>query len=197
MARRGQQRSLVRIFQVLRMATARSPPPPRIPTPHRLDPSLSRFLVGGLATPNLASPERRMDHSTLPGPPDRHLGTGKRWREFLTFLKVLRRHWPDQKLCLICDKFSPHKHPEVRTWCAANRVDLVFLPTYASWLNWIQAEFAAVRYLALNGTAHRTHTEQDTAIGAYIRWRNQHARPKTGFAINSKIRHPDHPFMAA
>jgi hypothetical protein len=38
----------------------------------------------------------------------------------------------------------------------------VFLPTYSSWLNWIEAEFAALRYFALNGTDHRSHTEQDT-----------------------------------
>ncbi|MFU8872657.1 transposase [Micromonospora sp. SL4-19] len=68
----------------------------------------------------------------------------KRWREFLSFLKVLRRRWPEQRLYLIVDNFSPHKHPEVRACCAANRIDLVFLPTYASWLNWIEVEFAAV-----------------------------------------------------
>ena len=92
------------------------------------------------------------------------------------------------------DNFSPHKHPEVRTWCAANQINLVFLPTYASWLNWIEAEFAAVRYFALNGTDRHTHTEQDTALGAHIRWRNQRARPKTGFAVRSKFRQPDYPF---
>lgn len=73
----------------------------------------------------------------------------------------------------ICDNFSPHKHPEVRNWCATNRLDLMFLFTYASWLNWIEAEFTAVRYVALNGTDHRTRTEQNTALGADIRWRNQ------------------------
>ncbi|MEU5947696.1 hypothetical protein ABZ793_19325 [Micromonospora sp. NPDC047465] len=49
----------------------------------------------------------------------------------------------------------------VRAWCSANQVELVFLPTYALWLNWIEAEFAAVRYVVLNGTDHRTHAEQD------------------------------------
>jgi hypothetical protein len=67
----------------------------------------------------------------------------------------------------------------------------------ASWLNWIEAEFAAVRYFALGGTDHRSHAEQAAAIGAYIRWRNHRAKPKTGFATNSKIRHPDYPFKAA
>ncbi|MGX7671308.1 transposase [Plantactinospora sp. DSM 117369] len=70
----------------------------------------------------------------------------------------------------------------------------MFLPTYASWLNWIEAEFAALRYFALNGTDHRAHPEQNTAIGDYIRWRNRNrqARSRSGFAINSKIRHPDY-----
>lgn len=54
-----------------------------------------------------------------------------------------------------------------------------------------------MRYFALNGTDHRTHTEQDTAIGTYIRWRNQRAEPKTAFATGFKIRHPDYPFKAA
>ncbi|WP_302898321.1 transposase [Salinispora arenicola] len=109
----------------------------------------------------------------------------------------MRRRRPDDRLYLICDNFSPHKHPEVRAWCAANHVELVFLPTYASWLNWIEAEFAAVRYFTLGGTDHRTHAEQDTAIGAYIRWRNQRAKPKASFATGSKIRHPGHPFKTA
>jgi transposase len=121
----------------------------------------------------------------------------KRSREFLDFLKTLRRRWPGQTLHVILDNFSPHKRPGVRTWCASNQVELVFLPTYASWLNRIEAEFAAVRYFSLNGTDHRTHREQDKAIGDYIRWRNHRARPKSGFAINSKIRHPDYTLKAA
>jgi transposase len=121
----------------------------------------------------------------------------KRSAEFLDFLKSLRRRWPGQTLHLILDNFSAHKHPSVRAWCQANAVELVFLPTYSSWLNWIEAEFAALRYFALNGTDHQSHAEQDAAIGDYIRWRNQRARPKTGYATKSKIRHPDYPFKAA
>jgi len=70
-------------------------------------------------------------------------------------------------------------------------VDLVFLPTNASWLNWSEAEFAVLRYFTLNGSDHRTHAEQDKAIGDYMRWRNRQAQPKKNFAINSKIRLPD------
>ncbi len=65
----------------------------------------------------------------------------KRWIEFLDLLKTLRARWPGEKLYVICDNFSPHRHARVRAWCAANDVDLVFTPIYGSWLNWIEAEF--------------------------------------------------------
>ncbi|WP_327115751.1 IS630 family transposase [Nocardia sp. NBC_01730] len=121
----------------------------------------------------------------------------KRWQEFLGFLKTLRARWPGQRLYVIVDNFGPHKKAEVRAWAADNDVELVLLPTYSSWLNWIESEFAALRYFALNGTDHRSHGEQDDAIGAYIRWRNQHAEPKREFAVNSKIRLPDYlPYVA-
>ncbi|MEU8142491.1 transposase [Nonomuraea sp. NPDC048901] len=112
----------------------------------------------------------------------------KRWREFLSFLKTLRARWPGEKLYVIMDNYSPHKHSEVRSWAADNNVELVFLPTYGSWLNWIESEFAALRYYALTGTDHRTHDEQNAAIGAYVHWRNTRAQPKTSFAASSPIR---------
>ena len=121
----------------------------------------------------------------------------KRWREFLSFAKTLRARWPDERLYLILDNFSPHRRPEVRDWAAANNVELVFLPTYASWLNWIESEFAALRYFALSGTDHRSHLEQDAAIGDYIRWRNTGAQPKRNFAVDSIIREPDYMIKVA
>ena len=78
----------------------------------------------------------------------------KRSSEVLEFLKSLRRRWPSPRHYPILDNFSPHKHPSVRAWCLANQVELVFLPTYSSRLNWIEAEFAALRYFALNDTDH-------------------------------------------
>jgi transposase len=112
----------------------------------------------------------------------------KRWREFLALLKLLRARWPGQKLYVIVDNFSPHKHPKVTGWAAGHNVELVFLPTYSSWLNWIEPEFTALRHSALNGTDHRTHAWQGEMIDKYMRWRNARAQPKTNFAPNSVIR---------
>ncbi|MEU0662482.1 transposase [Streptomyces lavendulocolor] len=112
----------------------------------------------------------------------------KRRREFLDLLKALRARWPGRKLYVVLDNFFPHKHAEARAWTAGSDVQLVFLPTYGSWLNWIEAEFAALRYFALNGTDHRSHSEQNAAIAAHVRWRNARAEPKTAFAPDSSIR---------
>jgi transposase len=116
----------------------------------------------------------------------------KRWPQFLDFLKVPRRRWPGERLYLVGDNYGPHQRAEVRAWCATHEVELVFLPTNASWLNWIECEFTAPRYFALAGTDHHSHAEQNAAIGAYVRWRNARARPKRHFAINSPIRQPDY-----
>ncbi len=112
----------------------------------------------------------------------------KRWRAFLGLLKALRKRWAGEKLYIVLDNFSPHRHAEVRTWAADNDIELVFLPTYGSWLNWIESAFAALRYFALNGTGHRTHDEQNAAIAAFIRCRNGRAEPKVRFAPESPIR---------
>ena len=116
----------------------------------------------------------------------------KRWREFLDFCRQLRRRFPTGQLYLICDNYGPHHKEEVRTWCTENGIELVFTPTNASWLNWIEAEFTALRYFTLDGSDYPSHAAQELAIARYIRWANSRATPKRRFAVNSKIRRPDY-----
>ena len=49
------------------------------------------------------------------------------------------------------------------------------MPTNASWLNRIEAQFTALRYFALDGTDHPSHAEQASMIRRYIAWRNRNA----------------------
>lgn len=114
----------------------------------------------------------------------------KRWREFLGFLRQLRIRFPSGRLYVVCDNFSPHKKSEVADWCAAHDVELVFTPSNASWLNWIECEFTALRYFTLDGSDYPSHTAQENAIAGYIRWANRRAKPKRRFANDSKIRRP-------
>ena len=116
------------------------------------------------------------------------IGERKRRQEFLAFLKLVRQQWPAGTLYVVLDNFAPHKDTKVTSWAAASDVELVFLPTYSSWLNWIESEFAALRHFTLSGTDHRSHAQQGDAIARYMRWRNARAEPKRNFAADSVIR---------
>jgi len=52
-------------------------------------------------------------------------------------------------------------------------VELAYVPFYGSWLNRIEAQFTALRYVALDGTDHESHREQASMIRRYIAWRNR------------------------
>ncbi|PSL42907.1 DDE superfamily endonuclease [Saccharothrix carnea] len=43
----------------------------------------------------------------------------KRHGELPELLRSLRTRWPDQRLHLVMDNFSPHRHPDVHAWAAA------------------------------------------------------------------------------
>jgi hypothetical protein len=59
-------------------------------------------------------------------------------------------------------------------WAAASNVEIAYTPTNSSWLNRIEAQFTALRYLTLDGTDHASHREQGSMIRRYLAWRNRH-----------------------
>jgi transposase len=110
-----------------------------------------------------------------------HVKTKKDRTTFLEFCRYLRSLYPPEvRIAIVLDNFSPHlstkKDPRVGEWAEANNVELAYVPTNASWLNRIEAQFTALRYFALDGTDHRSHEEQNSMIRRYIAWRNRHAQ---------------------
>ncbi|BCJ56609.1 hypothetical protein [Micromonospora endophytica] len=98
-------------------------------------------------------------------------------------------------LCL--DEFGPlNLQPRFgRAWRPQGQPGRPGLPAHVRVV--VELDRGRVRRRAVlrpHGTDHRTNAEQDAAIGAYIRWRNQRAKPKTSIATGSKIHHPDYPF---
>ena len=81
---------------------------------------------------------------------------------------------------IVLDNFSPHlstpSDRRVADWAAANNVELAYVPTNASWLNRIEAQFQALRYFTLDGTDHASHHEQASMIRRYIAWRNRNTQ---------------------
>ena len=110
-----------------------------------------------------------------------HIKTTKNRTTFLAFCRYLRSLYPPEvRIAIVMDNFGPHlstkKDQRVGEWAAANNVELAYVPTNASWLNRIEAQFQALRYFALDGTDHRSHDEQNSMIRRYIIWRNRHAQ---------------------
>ncbi len=99
----------------------------------------------------------------------------KRWKEFIQFLRYLRNIY-DDKLYIIMDNFSPHKKAEIKVYAQENDIELVFIPTNASWLNRIECEFTALRKFALENSNYKTKKEQARTIRKYIIWRNKHSK---------------------
>ena len=113
-----------------------------------------------------------------------HIKTTKDRTRFLEFCRYLRTLYPaDVRIAIVLDNFSPHLSTKVDTrvgdWADANNVELAYVPTNASWLNRIEAQFQALRYFTLDGTDHKSHEEQNSMIRRYIIWRNRNAHDKT------------------
>src|SRR5207247_2380619 len=93
--------------------------------------------------------------------------------EFLAFCERIRARYPlETRLAFVLDNFSVHKGDEMRTWAAANNVELAYTPHYASWLNRIEPQFKGLRHFGLDGTDHPDHATQTQLIADYIDWRN-------------------------
>jgi transposase len=68
-----------------------------------------------------------------------------RSREFIAFLERLDAHYPAGILiCLLLDNHSAHRSRETRRFLASKpgRFELVFTPTHASWLNYVETFFS-------------------------------------------------------
>jgi transposase len=108
-----------------------------------------------------------------------HVQTRKGRTQFLAFCRYLRSLHPAAvRIAIVLDNFSPHlttkSDSRVGEWAAANNVELAYVPFYGSWLNRIEAQFTALRYVALDNTDHDSHREQASMIRRCIAWRNRH-----------------------
>ena len=52
------------------------------------------------------------------------------------------------------------------------------MPTNASWLTRIEAQFTALGYFAVDGTDHASHADQASMIRRDIAWRNRNAHDR-------------------
>ena len=107
----------------------------------------------------------------------------------LRALQAIRASVDDgEPIHVILDNLNHHKNRGVREWCEANRVELVFTPTYGSWANPIEAHFGPLRQFVIANSDHPDHRALGRAIRNYLRWRNTHTRDPEVLAAERRHR---------
>jgi len=88
-------------------------------------------------------------------------------------LRSLRgRYDPKLRIYLVMDNLSTHKTPAVCQWAAASNVELVYTPTYASFLNRIECHFWALGEFVIKNADYPNWEALGWALAAHIRYRN-------------------------
>jgi transposase len=99
--------------------------------------------------------------------------------EFRKFLDRIDAAVPaDLHVHIIMDNYGTHKTPLIRAWLAKRpRFHVHFTPTYGSWLNLVERWFAELTTQQIRRGAHRSVSELERAIWAFIDVRNEQPKP--------------------
>jgi transposase len=93
--------------------------------------------------------------------------------EVLAFFKQIRmRYDPCLRIYLVMDNLSTHKTQAISDWAQSANVELVFTPTYASFLNRIESHFWAIAEFVVKNADHPTWDTLARAMAEHIRYRN-------------------------
>jgi transposase len=136
--------------------------PPRIPANYRKNKGV-RFFFGAYDVPKDQLTGRWYAHKTA--------------ARVLAFLRFIRRRYHDRgRIYVVLDNLSAHFTADIRSWAKDNDLELVPIPTYASWLNLIEAEFRQITEFVISNSDYQSHEEIQLACSAYLKRRNADAR---------------------
>ena len=100
--------------------------------------------------------------------------------EVLAFYKYIRRRYSEHlRIYLINDNLVLHWTPKIRQWAELHNVELVPIPSYASYFNRIECQFQPLRELVINASDYASHAEVAHAFRRYVHRRNSdHDTPR-------------------
>lgn len=88
------------------------------------------------------------------------------------FKALCGRYDPALRIYLVMDNLSTHKTQDIRDWAQASNVELVFTPTYASFLNRIECHFWAIGEFVVKNSDYPSWDALTAAMRAHIAYRN-------------------------
>jgi len=94
----------------------------------------------------------------------------------LTFIKQIRLAYPKQiRIYWIQDGLSSHWTPDIRSYADANNIELVPTPTYASYLNRIEATFGTIDEFVCKNADYLDWNAFGHALAEHVQHRNSPA----------------------
>ena len=99
--------------------------------------------------------------------------------EFKKFLAKIDAEVPVAlEVHLICDNYSTHKSPAIKTWLKAHpRFHVHYTPTYSSWINQVERWFAYLTDDLLRRSDHRNVQALEKDIRAWVTAWNDNPKP--------------------
>ena len=98
----------------------------------------------------------------------------RRLPELFDAFQRLRRCYPNKRLFVIMDNLHQvHDHPRFLALLRKLRIEPVWTPTEASWLNLIEAHFGVLKRFTVANTDDPNHAVRRRRIYRYLRYRHR------------------------
>ena len=98
--------------------------------------------------------------------------------DFLAFLGVITKAYPEGDIHIVLDNLSAHSTPEVEDWLAANpRVEFHFTPKGASWMNMVEGWFGILTRKSIRPGSFDTLRALVSHIGDFLKRWNANPTP--------------------
>jgi transposase len=108
--------------------------------------------------------------------------------EVLAFYQQIRMRYDRRlRLYLVADNLSTHKTPAIYEWAEGANTELVFTPTYASFLNRIECHFWGIGEFVINNADYPNWNALAKAMADHIRYRNGPHRDQRLLAAERKL----------
>ena len=107
----------------------------------------------------------------------------------LTFMRQIRLAYPArQRIYWIQDNLAANWVPPIRANAAANKIELVPTPTYASYLNPVECHFSALSESVVRNADYLDRDAFGYPLAHHIRYRNTDHRDRRIAAAEAKHR---------
>jgi transposase len=103
----------------------------------------------------------------------------RRGRDVLAFMRQIRCCYPARlRIYWIQDNLSANWTPDIRVFAAANKIELVPTPTYASYLNPVECHFSAITQFVVANADYPNWESFAFALARHITYRNRDHRDR-------------------